>query len=80
MIYHDRAGLVFGSAAWDAAVKSGESVMNSALAAYVRFPGHQNWEGSTAFRPRRRMSSYVLLERGVQVPYLFPPEPNTPPF
>eukprot|EP01045_Picozoa_sp_COSAG04_P010657 COSAG04_NODE_658_length_11475_cov_3.480837_2_plen_791_part_00 len=35
VIYHDRAGLEFGSAQWNRAVQSGESVMNSALAAYV---------------------------------------------
>ena len=35
VIYHDRAHLVYGSLEWKAAVQTGESVMNAALAAYV---------------------------------------------
>jgi hypothetical protein len=35
VIYHDRAGLQYGSTEWKNAVQSGESVMNAALAAYI---------------------------------------------
>jgi hypothetical protein len=57
VIWHDRAGIEYGTTEWDAAVRLGESVMNSALAAFVlprfftllRMAGHAMASNVSAF-------------------------------